>query len=256
MLLNLTANNNTAVGTDALIFNDFTTVTPTTSPPLVMTRCSSMTAARTASQTLTMPSDPSRCFQTSTASATTLLANPRFSLIRSPLKTPPLVMSRSRLMTSPDSALPTSTRQLAVLRSSITLMAFRTQSWVQGQEITWLQPLTAVTLTWANSLVPPSPGKPIRSASPTSRLTGSGPQSATSVVSSTTSSLLAAPLLKLLLTLMTTTLAGMLARARAHLAYLLVAHLRNVAKGNLPRAPNAPRTPTKPCSMTKLRSCK
>src|SRR6266496_1306150 len=200
---------------------------PTTTPPLVMTRCSSMTAARTASQTLTMPSDPSRCFQTSTASATTLLANPRFSLMLSAPKTPPLVMSRSRLMTSPDSALPTSTRQLVVLRSSITLMAFRTQSWVQGQEITWLQPLTAVTLTWANSLVPPSPGKPIRSASPTSRLTGSGPQSATSVVSSTTSSLLAVPLLKLLLTLMTTTLAGMLARARvlARLAYLLVAHL-------------------------------
>src|SRR6266567_762323 len=128
-------------------------------------------------------------------------------------------------MTRAETALPTSTRQLAFRRCLITLMALRTQSWVQGQDQTWLPPLTTVTLTWANSLVPPSPGKPIRSASQTSRLTGSGPQPASSVVSSITSSLLAAALLKLLLTLMTTTLAGMLARARvlARLAYLLVA---------------------------------
>src|SRR5437016_8758915 len=104
-------------------------------------------------------------------------------------------------------------------------MAFRTQSWVQGQEITWS--LVALTLTWANSLVPPSPTKTVRSASPTSRLTGSGPQSASSVVSSITSSLLTAPpLFKLLWTLQTTTLALILARATTTLkAHLLVPHL-------------------------------
>ena len=106
----------------------------------------------------------------------------------------------------------------AVQRCSIILMAFRTQSWVQGQDKTWS--LATITLTWANSLVPPSA---------TSRVTGSGPQSASSVVSSTTSSLLTAPpLFKLLWTLQTTTLALILARARllvGCVAYLLVAHL-------------------------------
>ena len=54
---------------------------------------------------------------------TTLLASPRFSLISSPMETPPLVMSRSRLMTRPEAVLPTTMQQLAVRRSSVTLMA-------------------------------------------------------------------------------------------------------------------------------------
>src|SRR6266481_9222676 len=77
-------------------------------------------------------SAPLRSLITLTDSATTLLATPRFSLIRSPLKTPPLVMSRSRLMTLVDPVWALTTRQLAVRRFSITLMAVRTQAWVQG----------------------------------------------------------------------------------------------------------------------------
>ena len=89
-------------------------------------------------------------------------------------------------------------------------------------------------------------------------LSGGDAQTASSVVSSPTSSLLAAPLLKLLLTLRTTTLAGMLARARLDLTYLLVAHLRDVAHRNSPARPQGKRArpSTKPCSMTKLTSWK
>src|SRR5882724_10230687 len=143
-------------------------------------------------------SAPLRSLVTLTDSATTLLATTRFSLTCTPLKTQPLVMSRSRLMTRADSVWPTTTRQLALRRSSITLMAVRTQSWVQGQDQT--SSLASITLTSATSLVPPvvSATKPVRSASATSRRTDSGPQPASSVVSSITSSLLAAPLLKLL----------------------------------------------------------
>src|SRR5205085_3631752 len=90
-------------------------------------------------------SAPLRSMITLTDSATTLLATPRFSLMLSALKTPPLVMSRSRLMTRPEAVLPTTTRQLAVGRSSETLMAVRTQPWVQGQDQTWS--LVPITLT-------------------------------------------------------------------------------------------------------------
>src|SRR2546421_8281528 len=104
-------------------------------------------------------------------------------------------------MTRLEPALPITTWQLAVRRCLITLLVVRTQSWVQGQDQTW--PLASITLTWANSLVtttePPSPTKTLRSASPTSRWTGSGLQPASSVVSSTTPSQLGATLLQLLL---------------------------------------------------------
>src|SRR6266700_6133247 len=105
-------------------------------------------------------------------------------------------------MTRPEPALPISTSQLALRRCLITLLVVRTQSWVQGRDQTW--PPASITLTSANSLVTttgaPSLTRTLRSASPTSRLMGSGPQLASSVVSSTTNSLLAATLLQLLLT--------------------------------------------------------
>src|ERR1044071_10419997 len=106
-------------------------------------------------------------------------------------------------MTRPDPVKRISTRQSAVVLGLITLLVVRTQSWVQGQDQT--SPLASITLTLDNSLVtttePRSTTRILRSASPTSRLTGSGRQPASSVVSSTTPSLLAATLLQLLLTL-------------------------------------------------------
>src|SRR4029077_13273130 len=160
-------------------------------------------------------------------------------------------MSRSRLMTRLDRVMPISTRQLALRQCIVTLLVVQTQSWVQGQDQTW--PLASITLTSANSLVttrgPPSTTKNLRSVSPTSRLMGSGPQRALSVVSGTTPSQLGAAWLQLLLTLipinlvLTLPLAGVV----AHLLCLIVAHLNLAA---------VPSPSTKPCSMTKLRSCK
>src|SRR6266566_408216 len=174
-----------------------TMLSPVISLPLVMPRSRVMTCPQTALPPSTTLSAPLRSLITLTDSATTLLATPRFSIILSPLQTPPLVMSRSRLMTGMGSALPTTTWQLALWRCSITLMAVKTQSWVQGQDQTWS--LASITLTSAPSLVPSTQSETIRSASATSRTgTGPGPYSASSVVSSITSSLLAAPLLKLL----------------------------------------------------------
>ena len=122
MLLNITANNNTAVGTDALLFNDFTATSPSTAndntalgfqalfnnhdagfnTAVGSARCSSMTRPEPYPRlpSSTALSATMRSFLTLTDSATTLLASPRFSLMISPLKTPPWVMSRSRLMTS------------------------------------------------------------------------------------------------------------------------------------------------------------
>src|SRR5206468_662068 len=148
--------------------------------PWVVARSCLMTFSQTASHlaSSTMLSALLRSLITLTDSATTLLATPRFSIILSPLQTPPLVMSRSRLMTRTHSASPTTTWQLALRRCSITLMAVKTQSWVQGQDKTWS--LASITLTSATSLVPSTQSethfrtKAIRSASATYR-TGTGP---------------------------------------------------------------------------------
>src|SRR6476620_5005649 len=105
-------------------------------PLLGPARSRIMTTPETPLATSTALSAAVRSLLTLTDSATTLLATQRFSSIQSPLKTPPLVMLRSRLMTRADSVLPTTTWQLAVRRSSITLMAARTQPWAQGQDQT------------------------------------------------------------------------------------------------------------------------
>ena len=85
-------------------------------------------------------------------SATTPLAIPRSSIIKLPLRIPRLVISRSRVMTRVEAALPITTRQLALRRSQITLLVVRTQPWVQGQDQT--SSLASITLTSATSLVP------------------------------------------------------------------------------------------------------
>src|SRR6266576_4041586 len=149
-------------------------------------------------------------------------------------------------MTRLEAARPISTRQLALWRCLITLLVVETQSWVKRQDR--ICPLASITLTSANLLVTAWATKTVRSASATSR--GAIPNSATSVVSSTTSSLLTAPpLFKLLWTLQTTILGMILARTRVvgHLMCLIVAYL------NLACAPSPN---TKPCSTTKLTSCK
>ena len=64
------------------------------------------------------------------------------------LRIQPLVISRSRIMTQVETAMPTTTRQLALRRSQITLMAVRTQPWVQGQDQTCS--LASITLTSGN----------------------------------------------------------------------------------------------------------
>src|SRR5437764_924085 len=151
---------------------------------------------------------------------------------------PPSVPRRSSLMT----AFPATTRHLALRRSSLTLMAIQTPPAVKGQDKTPLRaPITRTSATW---LVPSPPTKAIRSASATSQ-TGTGRYSVSSVVSTTTSNLLAAWLFKLLWILRTTTLAGILARAR------VVAHLCNAAHRNVVARP-ARQLSAQPCSMAKL----
>src|SRR5881392_1289037 len=187
---------NTAVG-DGGLFSNTTgtsntanvTLPPPATPPWGPKRSKIMTTPETAKQTATRQlalrrsfltvmapsttlSAPLRSLITLTDSATTLLATPRFSLMLSALKTPPLVMSRSRLMTLMEWVWPTTTQQLAVRRSSITLMAVRTQPWGQGQDQTWSR--APITLTSATSSVPSPLMKAVRSASATFR-TGTGP---------------------------------------------------------------------------------
>ena len=94
------------------------------------------------------------------------------------------------------SGLPISTRQLALWRSSITLLVVRTQPWVQGQDQTWS--LASITLTSATSLVTNGTRCRRRQYDPHRRPLGGWVRvrkPASSVVSSTTPSLLAAALL-------------------------------------------------------------
>src|SRR5882757_6721936 len=109
---------------------------------------------------------------TITDSVTMLLAIPRSSEISLALQTQLLVILRSRLMTRVEAALPITTRQLALRRSSSTLRGVRTPPWVQGQDQT--STLASITLTSATSLVPSRATKTVPSASATSR-TGTGP---------------------------------------------------------------------------------
>src|SRR5205814_1799530 len=161
-------------------------------------------------------------------------------------QTPPWVITRSGITTRMHSVWAITTRQLALWRYLITLMAARTQPWVEEQDKTSLR--APITRTSANWLVPSPPTKAIRSASATSQ-TGTGRYSVSSVVSTTTSNLLAAWLFKLLWTLRTTTLAGIFARAR------VVAHLCNAADRNVVARP-ARQLSAQPCSIAKLRSWK
>ena len=119
---NLTAGGNTAVGYDALLFNG----SVASGFPLAG---------------LTMLSAPMRSLITLTDTATTLLATTRFSSMLMALQTPPLVITRSGIMTRMHSVWPTTTRQLALRHSSIMLMAVRTQPLGTGQDKTdhWLQ---------------------------------------------------------------------------------------------------------------------
>ena len=114
---NLTAGGNTAVGYDALLFND-----------------ALQTASHLAGTTMLLA--PVRSLITLMDTATTLLAMTRFSSMLSALQTPPSVITRSGIMTRMRSAWPITTRQLALWRSSITLMAVRTQRSAQEQDKT------------------------------------------------------------------------------------------------------------------------
>ena len=60
------------------------------------------------------------------------LAIPRSSAIKLPLRIPLLVILRSRIMTQLETAMPITTRQLALRRSKLILMVVRTQAWGQG----------------------------------------------------------------------------------------------------------------------------
>ena len=100
MLLNTTGDRNTAVGTDAMVFNDDGEFNDAVGAFALNNNTS--------------------------GSATTLLAIPRFLTILSQHRTLPLVISHSSIMTRPEPVLGTSTRQLALSRSNIILMAIQT----------------------------------------------------------------------------------------------------------------------------------
>ena len=145
------ASNNTAVGAEALEFN--TDGNPNTAigyaalnsnltaggnTAVGYERSCLMTSLQTASHLAgtTMLSAPMRSLVTLTDTATMLLAPTRFSSMLMALQTPPLVIIRSGIMTRMHSVWPITTRQLALWRSSVTLMAVRTQPSVQAQDKT------------------------------------------------------------------------------------------------------------------------
>ena len=140
--------------------------------PMARSPCSITQAMLAATDHSTMLSALLRSTITSVDSVTTPLAIPRSSIIKLPLRIPRLVISRSRVMTRVEVALPITTRQLALRHSQITLRVVRTQPWVQGQDQT--STLASITLTSATLLVPTPTTKAIPSASATSR-TGTGP---------------------------------------------------------------------------------
>jgi hypothetical protein len=100
LFLNTSGDQNTAVGTAALLFNDSGSHNNAIGVDALIT-------------TLTETSTP-------------LLAVPRFLQIFTALRTLPLVMKRSRVMTRLETGLGTSIRQLALRRSFLTLMAIQT----------------------------------------------------------------------------------------------------------------------------------
>src|SRR6266496_5546658 len=101
-----------------------------------MTHSCLMTSSQTASHLAgtIMLSAPVLSLVSLTDTATTLLATTRFSSMLSVLQTPPLVITRSGIMTRMHSVWAITTRQLALWRSSITLMVVRTQPWVTGRD--------------------------------------------------------------------------------------------------------------------------
>src|SRR4029077_20062279 len=133
------------------------TLPPAATRPWVMMRSCLMAPSQTASHLVgtTLLLAPMRSLVTLTDTATTLLAPTHFSSMLTALQTPPLVITRSGIMTRMQLVWPTTTRQLALWRSSVTLMVVRTQPWVQGQDKTWSR--ASITLTSATSLVPSPP---------------------------------------------------------------------------------------------------
>ena len=114
---NLTAGGNTAVGYDALLFND------SFAHGFPLGWYNNAVGANALTSNVDGYSNDA-------------FGTMRFSSMLAALQTPPLVIIRSGIMTRMQSVWPITTRQLALWRSSITLMVVRTPPWVQGQDKT------------------------------------------------------------------------------------------------------------------------